>query len=101
MSPMALGPGSARHDPRRNAFDQRRNAGDPQARHDRTARIFVECVREFTGGDSEATSLVELLLAILVTMLHELSRLTKRAFDVVREEEACHLLMSIPSVGPA
>ncbi|MFY9628960.1 MAG: IS110 family transposase [Methylocystis sp.] len=61
---------------------------------------FVERVRELAGGDSEVTPLVEPLLAILVTMLRELARLTKRVLDVVRKEEVCRHLMGVPGVGP-
>jgi transposase len=61
---------------------------------------FVERVRELAGGDPEVTPLVEPLLAILVTMLRELARLTKRVLEVVRKEVVCRRLMSVPGVGP-
>jgi transposase len=61
---------------------------------------FVERVRELAGGDSEVAPLVEPLLAILVTMLRELARLTKRVLDTARKEEVCRRLMSVPGVGP-
>jgi transposase len=61
---------------------------------------FVERVRELAGGDSEVTPLVEPLLAILITMLRELARLTKRVLDVVRKEKVCRHLMGVPGVGP-
>jgi transposase len=66
----------------------------------RSRADFVEHVRELTGGDSEVTLLVEPPLAILVTMLRELARLTKRVLDIVRKEEVCRRLMSVPGVGP-
>ena len=44
--------------------------------------------------------LVEPLLAILATMLDQLARLTKQVLDIVREEEVCRRLMSVPGVGP-
>lgn len=45
-------------------------------------------------------ALVEPLLSILATMLERLARLTKRVLDIVREEEVCRRLMSVPGVGP-
>lgn len=61
---------------------------------------FVERVRDLTGGDSELRPLVEPLLATLATMLRELARLTKQVLDIVRKEEGCRRLMSVPGVGP-
>lgn len=61
---------------------------------------FVERVRELVTCDSEVTPLVEPLLSILVTMLRELTRLTKRVLEIVRKEEICRRLMSAPGVGP-
>jgi len=61
---------------------------------------FVERVRDLTGGDSELRPLVEPLLATLATMLRELARLTKQVLDIVRKEEVCRRLMSVPGVGP-
>lgn len=46
------------------------------------------------------TPLVEPLLTILVTMLREFTRLTKRVLEVVRKEAVCRRLMSAPGVGP-
>ena len=46
------------------------------------------------------TPLVEPLLAILATMLDQLARLTKQVLDIVRREEVCRRLMSVPGVGP-
>jgi len=40
------------------------------------------------------------LLAILETMLKEFTRLTKQVLDIVRKEEVCRRLMSVPGVGP-
>jgi transposase len=61
---------------------------------------FIERVRDLTGGDSELPPLVEPLLATLATMLRELDRLTKQVLDIVRKEEVCRRLMSVPGVGP-
>ena len=61
---------------------------------------FAERVRELGGDDIEAEPLVEPLLVILVTMLRELTRLTKRVLDVVRRENVCRRLMRVPGVGP-
>lgn len=45
---------------------------------------FVERVRELAGDASDVKPLVEPLLAILVTMLRELVRLTKLMLDTAR-----------------
>src|SRR3546814_7652517 len=44
--------------------------------------------------------LVGPLLAILATMLAQLERLTRQVLDIVRGEEICRRLMSVPGVGP-
>ncbi len=51
---------------------------------------FAERVRELVRDDTCVRSLVEPLLAILATMLHQLARLTKQVLDIVRGEEVCH-----------
>lgn len=61
---------------------------------------FGARVRELAGGDGALMGLVEPLLAVLATMLGELARLTKQVLDIVREEEICRRLMSVPGVGP-
>ena len=61
---------------------------------------FAERVRELAGDDAAVKPLVEPLLAILATMLDQLARLTKQVLDIVREEEVCRRLMSVPGVGP-
>jgi transposase len=61
---------------------------------------FAGRVRERAGGDPLVMSLVEPLLAILATMLDQLARLTKQVLDIVRQEEVCRRLMSVPGVGP-
>jgi transposase len=62
--------------------------------------VFADRVRELAGGDAAVMALVEPLLAILTTMLRELARLTKQVLDIVRKEEICRRLMSVPGVGP-
>lgn len=62
--------------------------------------VFADRVRELAGGDAAVMMLVEPLLAILTTMLRELARLTKQVLDIVRNEEICRRLMSVPGVGP-
>jgi transposase len=57
-------------------------------------------VRELAGDDAGVTPLVEPLLAILATMLRELARLTRQVLDIVRHEQTCRRLMSVPGVGP-
>ncbi len=61
---------------------------------------FAERVRDLTGSDAAVAPLVEPLLAVLATMLHELGRLTKQVLDAVRGEETCRRLMTAPGVGP-
>ena len=57
-------------------------------------------MRELAGGDPLVMGLVEPLLAILATMGDQLARLTKQVLDIVRKEEVCRRLMSVPGVGP-
>jgi transposase len=61
---------------------------------------FTSRVRELAGDDPQVMPLVEPLLAILATMLDQLGRLTKQVLDVVRGEQVCRRLMSVPGVGP-
>ena len=61
---------------------------------------FAGRVRELAGDDVALKPLVEPLLAILATMLGQLARLTKQVLDIVRGEEVCRRLMSVPGVGP-
>jgi transposase len=61
---------------------------------------FAGRVRELAGDDSLVMTLAEPLLAILATMLDQLARLTKQVLDIVRKEEVCRRLMSVPGVGP-
>jgi transposase len=61
---------------------------------------FAARVRELAGGDPLVMALVEPLLAILATMLDQLTRLTKQVLDIARQDEVCRRLMSVPGVGP-
>ena len=61
---------------------------------------FAARVRELAGDDPLVMPLVEPLLAILATMLDQLARLTKQVLDIVRGEQVCRRLMSVPGVGP-
>ena len=61
---------------------------------------FAARVRELAGDDPLVMPLVEPLLAILATMLDQLGRLTKQVLDIVRGEQVCRRLMSVPGVGP-
>ena len=61
---------------------------------------FAGRVRELAGDDVALKPLVEPLLAILATMLDQLAGLTKQVLDIVRGEEVCRRLMSVPGVGP-
>jgi transposase len=68
--------------------------GTPGRKH------FAGRVRELTASDPVLEALAEPLLTIIATMTRELARLTKRVFDVVRDEPVCRHLMSVPGVGP-
>ena len=61
---------------------------------------FAGRVRDLADGDRLVMTLVEPLLAILATMQEQLARLTKQVLDIVRGEEVCRRLMSVPGVGP-
>jgi transposase len=61
---------------------------------------FAGRVRELAGADAMVMPLVEPLLAVLATMLRELDRLTRQVLEIVRKEEVCRRLMSVPGVGP-
>lgn len=61
---------------------------------------FAGRVRELAGVDPVVMRLVEPLLAILATMLDQLACLTKQVLDIVRDEQICRRLMSVPGVGP-
>lgn len=75
-----------------------REAGLKLGTPSRTA--FADQVRELAGDDAMVMPLVEPLLTILATMLREFARLTKQVLDIVRHEQACRRLMSVPGVGP-
>ena len=61
---------------------------------------FAGRVRQLAGDDLALQPLVEPLLAILSTMLEQLAGLTKQVQAIVRGEEVCRRLMSVPGVGP-
>ncbi|MBC7102655.1 MAG: IS110 family transposase [Parvibaculum sp.] len=61
---------------------------------------FTARVRELAGDDAGVMAMADPLLAILETMLKEFTRLTKQVLDIVRKEEVCRRLMSVPGVGP-
>jgi transposase len=61
---------------------------------------FAGRVRQLAGDDLALRPLVEPLLAILATMLEQLAGLTKQVQAIVRGEEVCRRLMSVPGVGP-
>ena len=61
---------------------------------------FAGRVHDLAGADPVVMPLVEPLLTILGTMLGEFARLTKTVLDLVRKEEVCRRLMSVPGVGP-
>jgi len=61
---------------------------------------FIVRVREMTSGEKGLTMMIEPLLQILGTMLHEFTGLTKQALVIVRAEPICRRLMSAPGVGP-
>jgi transposase len=61
---------------------------------------FAARVRALAAGDALVMRLVEPLLAVLAVMLAQLARLTKQVLDIVRDDEVCRRLMSVPGVGP-
>ena len=61
---------------------------------------FAGRVRELAGDDPLVMQFVEPLLAVLATMLTSLASLTKQVLDLVRKEQVCRRLMSVPGVGP-
>ena len=63
-------------------------------------KTFVARVRELAGEDPLVMAIVEPLLAVLATMLEQFNRLTKQVLDIVREEDTCRHLMTVPGVGP-
>jgi transposase len=75
-----------------------REAGIKLGTPSRTA--FADRVRDVAGADPVVVPLVEPLLTILGTMLAEFARLTKQVLDLVRKDEVCRRLMSVPGVGP-
>jgi transposase len=74
-----------------------REAGIKLGTPSRTA--FAGRVCELAGADPVVMPLVEPLLTILATMLEEFARLTKQVLGLVRQEEVCRRLMSVPGVG--
>lgn len=75
-----------------------REAGLKLGTPSRTA--FAGRVRELASEDALVMRLVEPLLRILATMLEQFARLTKQVLDLVRKEDVCRHLMSVPGVGP-
>ena len=61
---------------------------------------FAGRVRELAGEDANVMALVEPLLAVLATMIRELARLTRLVHCLVRDDQTCRRLMSVPGVGP-
>ncbi len=61
---------------------------------------FAARVREMAGGEPELMAMLEPLLAVLARMIEELARLTKRVFDIVKNEKTCRQLMTSPGIGP-
>jgi transposase len=61
---------------------------------------FVADAHDLIASEEGLTRTIEPLLEILVTMLREFAKLTNRAFDIVRNEPVCRLMMSAPGVGP-
>ena len=61
---------------------------------------FAARVRDLVRDDASVRPLVEPFLTILATMLYQLARLTKQVLAIVRQEEVCRRLMSVPGVGP-
>ena len=75
-----------------------REAGIKLGKPSRTA--FDKRVREMASSDPEVMDLIRPLLAVLKTMMEQLATLTKQVLDIVKSEETCRRLMSVPGVGP-
>lgn len=61
---------------------------------------FGARVRELADNERLVMAIVEPLLTVLATMLEQFTRLTKQVLDLVRGDETCRLLMTVPGVGP-
>lgn len=75
-----------------------REAGIKLGKPSRTA--FDQRVREMAASDPDVMDLIRPLLAVLKTMMEQLATLTKQVLDIVKSEETCRRLMSVPGVGP-
>lgn len=63
-------------------------------------RDFATRVREMAGDEHELMAILKPLLTVLATMIEQLARLTKRAFDIAKTEKICRQLMTTPGIGP-
>ncbi|WAP66837.1 IS110 family RNA-guided transposase [Jiella pelagia] len=75
-----------------------REAGIKLGKPSRTA--FDQRVREMAASDTDVMDLIRPLLTVLKTMMEQLATLTKQVLDIVKSEETCRRLMSVPGVGP-
>lgn len=62
---------------------------------------FATRIRELADDDHLVMAIVEPLLEVHATMLEQFARLTKQVLDIVREEDICRRLMSVPLLGHA
>ena len=76
-----------------------REAG-AQARHARAARTSPDACASWPATIRRDGRSSSRCLRSSATMLDELARLTKQVLDIVREEDVCRRLMSVPGVGP-
>ncbi|MCE7029180.1 IS110 family transposase [Jiella avicenniae] len=75
-----------------------REAGIKLGKPSRTA--FDQRIREMAASDLDVMDLIRPLLTVLKTMMEQLATLTKQVLDIVKSEETCRRLMSVPGVGP-
>ena len=61
---------------------------------------FDERIRELVGSSQELSEIVEPLLAARRTLREEFTRLHRKLLSIVRSNETCRRLMTIPGVGP-
>jgi len=65
-----------------------------------TPRTYERRVRELAAGQPVLEQIVEAMLQARVTLRRELAGLHKSVLDIVRNDEVCGRLMTLPGVGP-
>jgi transposase len=65
-----------------------------------SAVMFEQRIRELVEGMPELGELMEVLLDARQKLREQFSKLHRKLLSIVREDEVCRRLMSIPGVGP-